>query len=826
MTSILNVPEHLLTPGMKQYRDAKREHPDCIIMLRMGDFYELFYEDAITASKELEITLTSRGKGEKTAPLAGVPYHALEPYLGKFIKKGYKVAIVEQLEDPKKAKGLVKRGVVRVVTPGTVIESSLLDESENNYLGAITLGTSSKQYAFCDLSTGEFVFGSCNTDNELIALITQRNVRECVIPESLLVNKEFTHSLRNQGVLMTSIDDYHFREENAQLVLSNHFNVSSAHSFGLEEKNLIGVCGALLRYLLDTQKTSLSHIKKIKRMNTNEIMHLDKATFRNLELLHNLIDHSTKGTLISVLDNTTTSLGARLLKKIIKEPLCTQEKIEERLAAVEELCTQSIARSEIKDILSEMYDIERLVGRVNFGNANPKDLLSLNKSLGTLPLLKEKLGMFSSVLLKEIAALATLEETHAILEHSISKEAPITIREGGIIKSGFNSELDSLRKIKTNSKQYLAQIETQEKEKTGIQTLRISFNRVFGYFIEITKRYKDQVPEHYIRKQTTANTERYITEELKIEEEKILGAEEKIRTVEYDLFVQINNEVKKETQTIQDIARKIALLDVLISFSSVALKNNYCKPSFNSENRIEIVQGRHPVVELFEKRYVPNTVILERGGFMVITGPNTSGKSTVMRQTALISLMAQIGSFVPCEAANLSIVDRIFTRVGAHDDVAQGRSTFMVEMLETASILNNATKNSLIILDEIGRGTSTFDGVAIAWSTAEHIYNSIGAKTMFATHYHVLNKLATRFERIKNYNVAVKEADDEIIFLRKLVEGGTDQSHGVHVAKLAGMPGGVVARARELQKVLEAEDKMVRKIKEKKLQDQKSLGEF
>jgi DNA mismatch repair protein MutS len=826
MTSILDVPEHLLTPGMKQYRDAKREHPDCVIMLRMGDFYEMFYEDAQLAAKELEITLTSRGKGEKTAPLAGVPYHALEPYLGKFIKKGYRVAIVEQLEDPKLAKGLVKRGVVRVVTPGTVIESSLLSEKDNNYVGAIRTNAHQQSFAFCDLSTGEFLCGKTSTLQELLSHITKHNVTECLVPESLLVNHEFISELKKQKVFVTSFDDFHFRYENANMVLLNHFNVADISSFGILDKTIIGVCGALIHYLHETQKTHLAHIKKIQQLHSKEHMHLDKSTVRNLELMHNIIDRSSKGTLISILDHTTTSLGARLLKKVMTLPLLSQEKIEERLRAVDELRNQTIARQEISEILSSVYDIERLIGRVNFGNASPRDLLALQKTLQQLPLLKEKLGMFSSKLLKKIGSFDMLQQTSHLLNTSINEEAPITIREGGIIKQGFNQELDELLDIKQNSKKFLAEIERKEKEKTGITTLRISFNRVFGYFIEITKRFSDKVPEHYIRKQTTANSERYITEELKIEEEKILGAQEKITSLEYNLFIQINNEVKKKTSQIQQIASSIALLDVLCSFSIVSLKNNYCKPKFNSLEKIEIIDGRHPVVEKIEQTFVPNTVILHDKEFMVITGPNTSGKSTVMRQTALICLMAQIGSYVPATHANLTLLDRIFTRVGAHDDLSSGQSTFMVEMLETAHILQTATNKSLLILDEIGRGTSTFDGVAIAWSTAEHIYNTIGAKTMFATHYHVLNKLANKFERIKNYNVAVKEVEGDIIFLRKLVEGGTDQSHGVHVAKLAGMPETVVTRARELQEALEAEDTMIKKIKEKRLQDQKSLGEF
>jgi len=814
----------------------------------MGDFYEMFYEDAITAARDLEITLTKRGKNEKAAPLAGVPYHALENYLGKLIKKGHKVAIIEQLEDPKKAKGLVKRGLVRIVTPGTVIESNLLNANENNYLMALSADGEDYSYSVCDLSTGEFLTGKLNSTEELLAEIQRRQVSECVVPESLMVNHELINAIKKLQVCVNKFDDYHYRSENANRVLLEHFKVQNLSAFGFGETgngkekgdSKISVVGALLKYLQDTQKTSLAHLKKIGLIHHQDVMQLDRSTLRNLELLQNIRDFSTRGTILSVIDHTVNPLGSRMLKRFLKEPLLRQVKIEERLDAVEELNKQVIAREELRELLKDVYDLERLIGRVNYGNANPKDLLALKSSLLKVPLVKSKLAAFKSELLQKIngmKSVESLEPVAQLIENSVREDAPLTLREGGMIKPEFNQELNELVNIKRNSKKYLQQIEEKERDKTGISTLRVAFNRVFGYFIEVSKRNIPNVPDSYIRKQTTANSERYITEELKLEEEKILGAEEKIHGLEYQIFQDVCEEVKKHTSVIQDAAQKLALLDVMCCFSKVAMENNYCRPKFNvattdtnnsnnSNNFLEIINGRHPVLEKLEDNFISNSVKINEGEIMIITGPNTSGKSTVMRQTALIVLMAQMGCFVPAESAELSIVDRIFTRVGAHDDLSFGQSTFMVEMLETANILNNATKNSLILLDEIGRGTSTFDGVAIAWSTAEYIYNNIKAKTMFATHYHVLNKMAERFDNIKNYNIAVKELGGEIIYLRKLVEGGTDQSHGVHVAKLAGMPEQLVKRAKEIQAILEAEDEMVKKIKAKKIKEQMSLENF
>ena len=827
--SILNIPIEHLTPGMKQYLEAKRAHPDCLIMLRMGDFYEMFYEDAITASRELEITLTSRGKDEKKAPLAGIPYHALENYLGRLIKKGYKVAIIEQLEDPKLAKGLVKRGLVRIVTPGTVIESALLNEKENNYIMSLTCFEEKYSTAFCDLSTGEFFVMPVHSPAHLLSLLVRFNPSECVVPESLKVNSELVEKIKSYGCFLNSVDDYSFKADKAAETICAHFNTTSLHQFGLEEdQQLVRAAGALLKYLHDTQKNSLTHLKNISIRSNDTIMLLDSSTIRNLELLKNIRDGSARGTLLSVLDKTVTASGARLLKKWIKEPLLVTEAISQRLDALEALHKNIIAREESISLLQDTYDLERLISRVNYGNATPRDLLALAKSLQQIPQLKEKLKQLShpGKLLQQLAAMSETPEVAILISHSIKEDAPLTIREGGMIKPGYHPELDTLRDIKNNSKKYLQQLEEREKNKTGISTLKIGYTNVFGYFIEVTRKNIHLVPETYIRKQTTANSERYITEELKIEEEKILGAEEKINELEYNLFQEILKKIAEHTTAIQDSAQKLAVLDVLCSLAKVAGEHNYVRPQLVAQKILHIKNGRHPVVEQLEKSFIANDVILNDGEMMILTGPNMAGKSTIMRQTALIVLLAQMGSFVPAEETSLGIVDRIFTRVGAYDDLSSGQSTFMVEMHETASILHNATENSLIILDEIGRGTSTFDGVSIAWSVAEHIYNHTKAKTLFATHYHVLNKLAEKFSRIKNYNIAVKEVKGEVIFLHKLIEGATDQSYGIHVAKLAGLPLPVVERAQEIQALLEKDDEMMRKVKAKKLEEQKSLEFF
>tara|TARA_Y100000310_G_C20697905_1_gene827074 strand:+ start:2854 stop:5334 length:2481 start_codon:yes stop_codon:yes gene_type:complete len=817
--SILDIPPEKLTPGMKQYQDAKRAHPDCVVMLRMGDFFEMFYEDAITAANELEITLTARGKGEKRAPLAGVPHHALDQYLAKFVKRGYKVALVEQLEDPKKAKGLVKRGVVRVVTPGTVIEGSLLNEQENNYLMSLSCSGDMAAIALCDMSTGEF-FTSIINEQTVLQEIHRYSPSECIIPESLLVNEQLVSQIRLIS-FVTSVDDYFFSTEKAGSVIDNHFE----QSVPLTDPRNISVSGALLNYLLQTQKNTLPHLKTITLKNNHSAMILDASTFRNLELLRNLTDNTQRGTLLSVVDKTSTSAGARLLKKWMKEPLVDKIRIKNRLEAVEMLNNNVILRAELTTILKQVLDIERLIGRLNYGSANARDLLALRQSLQQIPIITERLSRLPGALLSSITTCPQLIEVTELIRKSVKEDPPLTIREGGIIRPDYDYNLKELHEIKSNSKRFLQQLEEEERKKTGISTLRIAYNRVFGYFFEITKKNIHLVPEHYIRKQTTANSERYITEELKIEEEKILGTQEKIQELEYRLFQELVENITTQTSDIQLAAHKLSVLDVLCSFATVAMENNYIRPEFNNDFSLHIENGRHPVIEQ-QTSFIGNDIYVHSGEMMIITGPNMSGKSSLMRQVALIVLMAQMGSFVPADKAVLSITDRIFTRVGAQDDLSSGQSTFMVEMNETASILHNATENSLVILDEIGRGTSTFDGVSIAWSVAEHIHNKIKAKTLFSTHYHVMNKLAEKFSKIKNYNLAVREVGNEVVFLYKLIEGGTDQSYGVHVARLAGLPLEVIERAKEIQSILEKDDDMVNRIKAKKLESQKGLGEY
>jgi len=830
-SSILDIDYENLTPGMKQYQEVKKAHPDCLVMLRMGDFYEMFYEDAVTAARELEITLTARGKGETRAPLAGVPFHALETYMGRLVKKGYKVAIVEQLEDPKKAKGLVKRGLVRIVTPGTVIESSLLQENENNYVACVTVFGEEFSLALADVSTGEFWVVAATGMAIILHELLRFTPSECVIPRSLAVNQELVLKIKNIGCFVNTFDDAFFRVEKARESLLAHFRLKSLESFGLEQNvRAIGVAGGLLHYLLETQKNALTHIQKITLRADEQTMLLDSGTFRNLELVRNIRDGSARGTLLAVIDKTITPMGARLLRAWLKTPLLQVNVIEKRLDAIEMLNNDVILREECKDLLKRVYDVERLIGRINYGNATPRDVLALKQSLECIPEIKIKLhDVFQGRkegLLQYISAMPELKEIVDLLEKGLREDAPVSVREGNIIRQEYNSELDELQNIMKNSKQYLAQLEEEERKKTGIGTLRIGFTNVFGYFIEVTRKNSALVPAHYIRKQTTVNTERYITDELKKEEEKILGAEEKSVELEYQLFQEMVEIIREKTSEIQEVARNVAVLDVLCCLSTVAQQQQYTRPTFVNENVLQIRRGRHPVIEQLEERFIANDVMLTDGEMMIITGPNMAGKSTIMRQTALIVLLAQIGSFVPAQEVVMGVIDRIFTRVGAYDDLSSGQSTFMIEMTETAYILNNATARSLIVLDEIGRGTSTFDGVSIAWSVAEHIYNKIKAKTLFATHYHVMNKLAEKFSKIRNYNVAVKETKNEIIFLHTLVEGGTDDSYGVYVAKLAGLPAEVLERATEIQQILEKDDEMMRKLNAKRLDGQKGLGEY
>ncbi|MAG08345.1 DNA mismatch repair protein MutS [Candidatus Woesearchaeota archaeon] len=811
-----------LTPGMQQYMQIKNKHPDCIVMFRMGDFYEMFFEDAKTAAKELEITLTARGKGDTKAPLAGIPYHAIEPYVAKLIKKGYKVAICEQVEDPKLAKGLVKRDLVRIITPGTVVESIILDDKKNNYLMAIAKQADKYGIALADISTGEFLTSEFDDYSNLINELSKFSPSEILIPLSL-ENAEFVKALKKEEFIINTFDDRFFWKEKAYQTLKEHFNVLNLQGFDCEDKELcISSAGALISYLKETQKKQLEHINSIKTYYTNNFMMVDKTTQRNLELASNIRDGGLTCTVLSEIDKCITSMGSRLLRKWLLIPLLDKAKIEQRLNAVEELYNNPLLREELKEKLKAVYDIERLIGRVTYGNANARDLIALKNSLRLVPEIKILLKDCKTTLLNKIKDTAELTNVSGLIDKAIKEEPALILREGNLIKAGFNEELDRLRGITKDGKSWIAELETKEKRKTGIKSLKIRYNKVFGYFIEVSKANLHLVPQNYIRKQTQVNSERFITEELKEQENRVLGAEEKIFDLEYELFQQVLKDVAKSGKDIQAVSKVIAETDTLLSFANVAAENNYIKPVINDKNEIVIKEGRHPVIEsMINEPFVPNDCnINDKSRFMIITGPNMSGKSSFMRQVALIVLMSQIGSFVPAKSASIGIVDRIFTRVGAYDDLTHGQSTFMVEMNETANIVNNATEKSLIILDEIGRGTSTYDGISIAWSVAEYIHKNIRAKALFATHYHQMNKLSEQHEGIKNYNIAVKEVEDSIVFLHKIIEGGTDKSYGIEVARLAGLPKEVIENSKEIMKKLEAEDKVGERIhkntKEKK----------
>jgi len=798
---------------MKQYMDIKNQYPDTLCLFRMGDFYETFYEDAKLAAKTLNITLTARGKGDARAPLAGIPYHALDNYLKKLVDAGIKVTIVEQLEDPKLAKGVVKRGVIRIVTPGTIIEDNMLSEKNNNFLMSIARENEKYGISIVDVSTGHFSCTKASNWDKSLNEVSKFNPKECIMPTSMEDSDEW-NNLKQLGIFMNTHDDRHFWKGNAYSYLIDHFKVNSLKGFGIEGKDLcIGSAGALMNYITETQKNALEYITNIKHFTSSEYMILDSATIRNLEITKNIVDNSTKGTLLEVLDKTKTSLGARLLSQWIKQPLINTEKIEKRQNATEELKHNVILQKSLQQLLSNIADIERLFSRISYGNANPRDLIALSSSLKQIPNIKKELATAKPDILAKISRIPSLEDVQKLIENSIKEEPAVTIREGNIIKQGYNEELDKLISIKTNGKKFIADLEEQERSKTGIKSLKIKFNKVFGYYIEVTKPNLHLVPENYIRKQTQVNSERFFTDELKEQESLILGSEEKINDIEYELFIDILKKITSFTTDIQSAAKKIAVLDVLVSFAAVAAENNYTKPTIDESNIILIKDSRHPVLEKIEEMFVPNNVLLDSTNkLMIITGPNMAGKSTYMRQIALCVLMAQIGSFIPASSAVIGVVDRIFTRVGAYDDLTHGQSTFMVEMNETANILNNATDRSLIILDEIGRGTSTYDGLSIAWSVAEYIHENIKAKTIFATHYHQLNKLADHFKAIKNFSIAVKEKQDTIVFLRKIVEGGTDKSYGIHVARLAGLPEEVINRSKVIMNQLEMEDEIGERI--------------
>ena len=805
-----------LTPMMKQYMQTKEEYKDCILFYRLGDFYEMFFDDALTASKELEITLTGKNCGlEERAPMCGIPYHAVDSYLNRLVSKGYKVAICEQVEDPKTAKGIVKREVIRVVTPGTNLDTQGLDETKNNYIMCIVYMADRYGLSVADVTTGEYLVTELDSQTKLMDELYKFMPSEIVCNEAFYMSGLDLDDLKNRlHMAIYSLEAWYFDDALCRETLQEHFKVASLEGIGLSDYECGMIAsGALLKYLEETQKNSLSHMSRLTRYATGNYMVLDSATRRNLELVETLREKQKRGSLLWVLDKTKTAMGARTLRKYVEQPLIDKESIVKRLDAVAELKDNAICREEIREYLNPVYDLERLVGKITYQSANPRDLIAFQSSLSMLPSVKCILKDMESDLLKEIyEELDPLEELCDLVGRAIQEEPPLAMKEGGIIKDGYNEEVDRLRKAKSEGKNWLADLETKEREKTGIKNLRIRYNKVFGYYLEVTNSFKDLVPDYYTRKQTLANAERYIIPELKELEDTILGAEDKLCALEYELYCEVRNTIAAELTRIQRTAKAIAKLDVIASLALVAERNNYVRPKINEKGVIDIRDGRHPVVE----KMIPNDMFIANDTYLddkkqrisIITGPNMAGKSTYMRQAALIVLMAQLGSFVPASSANIGLVDRIFTRVGASDDLASGQSTFMVEMNEVANILRNATSKSLLILDEIGRGTSTFDGLSIAWAVVEYISNSklLGAKTLFATHYHELTELEDKISNVNNYCIAVKEKGDDIVFLRKIVKGGADKSYGIQVAKLAGVPDPVINRAKEIVEELVTAD--------------------
>ena len=793
---------------MVHYCQTKCAYKDSILFYRLGDFYEMFFEDAKTVSRELELTLTGKDCGlSERAPMCGIPYHAAETYINRLIDKGYKVAICEQVEDPKTAKGIVKREVTRVVTPGTNLNMQELDEGKNNYLMAIVCVGDHFGVSTADITTGDCYVTEIDEERKLWDEINKFVPAEIICNDAFLVSGVDVDDLRNRlHISVFALESWYFGDDLCKQTLLEHFKISSLEGLGLADYDSgVIAAGSLFRYLLDTQKNTMEHMNKIIPYTTERYMVIDSSSRRNLELVETLREKQKRGSLLWVLDKTKTAMGARMLRSFVEQPLIDADAINERLDAVTELNMQAMLREEIREYLNPVYDLERLVSRISYRSANPRDLLAFKMSLEMIPHIKNLLANFTSPLLVRInEQMDGLEDLYTLLEASITEDPPLAVKEGGIIREGYNEQVDTYRNSKTQGKSWLAQLEAEEKEKTGIQNLKIKYNKVFGYYLEVTNSFKNLVPEYYTRKQTLTNAERYITPKLKELEDMILGAEDKLFALEYDLFCQVREELAAQIPRIQETAKAIAQLDVCASLSVVAQRNNYVRPTVNTKGVIDIKNGRHPVVEkmINNDMFIANDTYLDNGSkrVSVITGPNMAGKSTYMRQTALIVLMAQIGSFVPAEKAKIGVVDRIFTRVGASDDLASGQSTFMVEMTEVANILRNATAKSLLILDEIGRGTSTFDGLSIAWAVIEHISNTklLGAKTLFATHYHELTELEGKIPGVNNYCIAVKERGDDIVFLRKIVKGGADKSYGIQVAKLAGVPDSVLDRAKEL----------------------------
>ena len=797
-----------LSPMMQQYVDVKEQNKDCILMYRVGDFFEMFFEDALTASKELEITLTGKECGLKErAPMCGVPHHAVDMYIDKLVAKGYKVAICDQVEDPKFAKGLVKREIVRIVTPGTNINTSALDETKNNYLMSLVYLDDSFGVSVADISTGDYFLTEVVSARELLDEVNRFMPSEIICNSSFVLSGIDVDDLKGRlGISVFTLDSWYFDDELCKRALKEHFGVIDLAGLGIADYSSgVIAAGALMQYLVETQKTSLSQMSTIIPYSTNKFMLIDTSTRRNLELTETMREKQKRGSLLWVLDKTKTAMGARMLRSYIEQPLIVKSEIENRQEAIQELNDELITRDELREYLNPIYDLERLISKIAYNTANPRDLISFKNSLGMLPYIKDLLKGYKGTILSELyGEFDPLEDIYKLIDDSIIDDPPIQIKEGGIIKTEYNEEIGRLRNAKTDGKTWLAKLESEEREKTGIKNLKVKFNKVFGYCIEITNSFKDMVPDYYTRKQTLTNAERYITPELKELEDVILGAEEKLFSLEYDIFNSIREQISENILRIQKMAKTIATIDVFASLAFVAEHNNFVKPSINDKGIIDIKNGRHPVVEkmLNNDMFVANDTYLDnnKNRVSIITGPNMAGKSTYMRQTALIVLMAQIGSFVPASSANIGICDRIFTRVGASDDLASGQSTFMVEMTEVANIIRNATSDSLLILDEIGRGTSTFDGLSIAWAVVEHISNTklLGAKTLFATHYHELTELEGTINGVNNYCIAVKEQGDDIVFLRKIIKGGADKSYGIQVAKLAGIPDSVISRAKEI----------------------------
>ena len=796
------------SPMMQHYLKTKEEYKDCILFYRLGDFYEMFFDDALVVSKELELTLTGKDCGQaERAPMCGIPFHAAETYLNRLVANGHKVAICEQVEDPKQAKGIVKREVIRIVTPGTNLNTQALDETKNNYLMSIVYLGEKIGVSIADFSTGDYFVTELSSGSELIDEINK------FVPSEIITNEYFSMSgidltavNDKLGITMSTLDSWYFDEDTCIKKLLTHFKVGVLDGLGLKDYTAGTIAaGALLLYLYEMQKGSVDHITSIVPYTPGKYMLIDSSSRRNLELVETMREKQKKGSLLWVLDKTKTAMGARALRSMIEQPLINKEDILKRQAGIEECNNRAIDREEIREYLNPVYDLERIMTKISCKSANPRDLIAFRNSLEMLPHIKKLIGTMESDLFADcFANLDDLADIYSLISSAIVEEPPITIREAGIIKEGFSKEADELRRAKTEGKEWLAQLEAREKEATGIKNLKVKYNKVFGYYLEVTNSFKDLVPADWVRKQTLTNAERYTTDELKKLEDVILGAEDKRCSLEYDLFNEVRDSIAAEVRRIKSTARAIAEIDVYTALSVVAQQYNYVKPAINEKGIIDIKNGRHPVVEKMIRNdmFVANNTYLDnaKNRISIITGPNMAGKSTYMRQTALIVLMAQIGSFVPAQEANIGIVDRIFTRVGASDDLASGQSTFMVEMTEVANILRNATPKSLLILDEIGRGTSTFDGLSIAWAVVEYIANTklLGAKTLFATHYHELTELEGTLDGVNNYCIAVKENGDDIVFLRKIIKGGADKSYGIQVAKLAGVPDTVIERAKEL----------------------------